>query len=79
MRRLAPDCGRVELIVLPKGRDEYKLLEAMGRETANIHLGSAGAIKRVKRDLNKRPEGWLHDAAKIMVQATTNDWRNWSA
>jgi len=79
VRRLAPDCSRVELIVLPKGRDEYKLLEAMGRETANIHLGSARAIKRVKRDLNKRPEGWLHDAAKIMVQATTNDWRNWSA
>src|SRR5215813_14209519 len=40
VRRLSPDCSRVELSKLPKGRDEYRLLEAMGRETANIHLGS---------------------------------------
>jgi hypothetical protein len=39
VRRLAPDRSRVELTMLPKGRDERKLLEAMGRETANVHLG----------------------------------------
>jgi len=33
VRRLAPDCSRVELTMLPKGHDEYKLLEAMGRGT----------------------------------------------
>jgi len=44
VRRLAPDCSRVELTMLPKGHDEYKLLEAMGRETANVHLGSKRAI-----------------------------------
>lgn len=77
VRRLAPDCSRVELAMLPKGRDEYKLLEAMGRETANVHLGSRRAINKVKHDLNKRPEGWLHEAAKTMVQATTADWQRW--
>lgn len=77
VRRLAPDCSRVELAMLPKGRDEYKLLVAMGRETANVHLGSRSGIAKVKRDLNKRPQGWLHDAAKAMVQATVEDWRNW--
>jgi hypothetical protein len=77
VRRLTPDCGRVELTMLPKGRDEYKLLEAMGRETANIHLGSKRAIAKVKRDLSKRPDGWLHDAAKAMVHATSEDWRSW--
>ncbi len=77
VRRLAPDCSRVELSTLPKGRDEYKLLEAMGRETANVHLGSRHAIAKVKRDLNKRPRGWLHDAAKTMAQAIASDWREW--
>lgn len=78
VRRLAPDCSRVELSMLPKGRDEYRLFEAMGRETANIHLGSRPAIKKVKRDLDK-PAGWLHVAAEAMVQATTDDWQSWRA
>jgi uncharacterized protein (DUF2252 family) len=77
VRRLAPDCSRVELATLPKGRDEYKLLEAMGRETANVHLGSGRAVQKVKRDLSQRPQGWLDDAAKKMVQVTTRDWHEW--
>ena len=77
VRRLSPDCSRVELSTLPKGRDERKLLEAMGRETINVHLGSRQAMAKVKRDFNKRPNGWLHDAAKTMVQATTRDWQEW--
>ena len=39
VRRLAPDCSRVELAALPKDRDEQKLLQAMGQETANVHVG----------------------------------------
>jgi hypothetical protein len=77
VRRLAPDCSRVELAMLPKGRDEYKLLVAMGRETANVHLGTKQAIEKVKRDLKKRPEGWLHDAARTMVKTTAQDWQRW--
>jgi Uncharacterized protein conserved in bacteria (DUF2252) len=77
VRRLAPDCSRVELAVLPKGRDEYQLLEAMGRETANVHLGSRQTIAKVKHDLSKRPPVWLHNAAERMVEATLEDWRSW--
>jgi hypothetical protein len=79
VRRLAPDCSRVELAMLPKGRDEHRLLEDMGRETANIHLGSKRAIQGVKRDFKKRTDGWLHTAAKTMVEAITEDWRSWRA
>jgi hypothetical protein len=79
VRRLAPDCSRVELTMLPKGHDEYKLLEAMGKETANIHLGSKRAAGKVKRDLTRRPDGWLHTAAKAMVHATAQDWQSWCA
>jgi hypothetical protein len=49
----------------------------MGRETANIHTGSKRAIARVKRDLSKRRDGWLDNAARSMVRATTEDWQRW--
>jgi hypothetical protein len=65
--------------MLLKGHDEYKLLEAMGRETANVYVGSKRAAENIKRDLNMRPDGWLHTAAKAMVHPTTKDWRSWCA
>ena len=76
-RRLAPDCGRVELTALPKRRDEYRLLRAMGRETANVHLGTRAAIKAIIEDLTHRPARWLHTSAERMAQATTDDWHQW--
>ena len=45
VRRLAPDCSRVELASMPKERDESRLLRAMGFETANVHLGTPRAGK----------------------------------
>jgi hypothetical protein len=79
VRRLAPDCSRVELTSMPKERDEGKLLHAMGFETANVHLGTPGAIKSVVQYLNQRPVHWLHNAAANMVKALTKDWRDWRA
>jgi hypothetical protein len=77
VRRLAPDCSRVELASMPKERDESRLLRAMGFETANVHLGTPRAAKAILRDLDKRPADWLHEAATAMVKATTADWREW--
>jgi hypothetical protein len=77
VRRLAPDCCRVELSDLPQQRDETKLLYAMGCETANIHLGSREAQKEIVRDLDKRTSHWLSDAAKIMVKLAMKDWAAW--
>lgn len=76
VRRLAPDCSRIELASIPKQREEVRLLHAMGWETANVHLGSKNAIKDVLHDLKKRPGDWLR-AAKEMVKATTADWEDW--
>ena len=78
-RRLAPDCSRVELSNMPKERDETKLLRAMGFETANVHLGSRGAAKRILPDLEKRSSEWLHEAATAMVKAITDDFNEWRA
>jgi hypothetical protein len=77
VRRLAPHCSRIELMVLPKMRDEEHLLHSMGFETANIHLGSRRAVKNVRRDLAKRKPGWVHEAAKKMGEAVRKDWEEW--
>jgi uncharacterized protein (DUF2252 family) len=79
VRRLAPDCSRVELASMPKERDESRLLRAMGFETANVHLGTPRVAKVILRDLSKRSAEWLHEAATAMVKATTVDWREWRA
>ncbi|HVO96585.1 MAG TPA: DUF2252 family protein [Bryobacteraceae bacterium] len=76
LRRLAPDCSRIELCSLPEKHDAEKLLFAMGWETANVHLGSAKASMLLK-DLAKRPPTWLHRAAEEMFEATMKDWQEW--
>ena len=76
VRRLAPDCARVDLALFPKEREESKLLHAMGWETANLHLGSR-QTRKLLENLNKRPPNWLHKAAARMVEATKADWNEW--
>ncbi len=75
VRRLAPDCSRIELSDLPGRRDEQRLLRAMGWETANMHLGTDRA--GIRADLRRRPRRWLADAALRMTDAVGKDWRAW--
>jgi hypothetical protein len=77
VRRLAPHCSRIEMAAIPKKREEDRLLHSMGFETANIHLGSKRAVKNVRRDLAKHKAGWVHEAAKKMVDAVRKDWEEW--
>ncbi|MGB7281160.1 MAG: DUF2252 family protein [Candidatus Acidiferrum sp.] len=77
VRRLAPDCSRIELASLTAERDEARLLYSMGWETANMHFGSPQAIPLIKRDLGRRKGRWLHKAAKAMCKATLKDWEDW--
>jgi hypothetical protein len=76
VRRLAPDCSRIELASLPENRDEIKLLHAMGFETANVHLGSVKP-RVVLEDLKKRPRGWLLAAAHKMRKAVQADFEEY--
>jgi hypothetical protein len=77
VRRLAPDCSRIEMVSLPAERDEARLLYCMGWETANMHFASRSAIPQVKRDLGKRRGRWLQKSAKAMMKATMGDWEDW--
>jgi len=78
VRRLAPDCARIELSALPAERDEMRLLRVMGWETANVHLGSLKAAT-LRRDLARKPAKWLSRAAARMTEAVGEDWERWRA
>ena len=76
VRRLAPDCSRIELASLSKEKEATELLRAMGWETANVHLGSVTAAA-ILVDLVSRPEGWLREAVEEMLEAVQADWEAW--
>lgn len=78
VRRLSPSCSRVELTDLPRPHDESRLLEAMGWETANVHLGTRGARKAIRAQLAERKSGWLHEAVECMADAVAADFRSWA-
>jgi uncharacterized protein (DUF2252 family) len=77
IRRLAPDCSRIELASLPAGRDEARLLWMMGWETANMHLGTPGQRKAILADLKMRKGPWLAKASGRMALSLERDWRKW--
>jgi Uncharacterized protein conserved in bacteria (DUF2252) len=76
VRRLAPDCSRISLADLPQRKDMAHLLHAMGRETANIHVG-AGVTRKILKHLQSLPGAWLLQAVHRMVQLTQADHRAW--
>jgi len=77
LRRLSPYCSRIELSQLPRRQESDQLLRAMGRELANVHLGTRRAVPAVQHDLAHRKAKWLGQAAELMVAAILKDWREW--
>jgi hypothetical protein len=77
VRRLSPHCSRIELDALATSRGELRLLDAMGRETANIHAGTEEKRRAILKDLRGRKGSWLVGAAQAMAGATEKDWRVW--
>ena len=79
LRRLGPRCSRIDLAHLRHHGDVPRLLRAMGAETANVHLGTAGAADAVLKDLDRRSDGWLADAARSLGRLVGRDWEAWRA
>jgi hypothetical protein len=83
VRQLAPDAMKIELGALPdENRDkmELALFQAMGWETANIHLGSRSPKGlAISLDALATGEGadWLAKAATDMAQITKRDQGEW--
>jgi hypothetical protein len=77
VRRLSPHCSRIELEALGTNKGECRLLEAMGRETANIHAGTEEKRRAILKDLRQRKPNWLIKAAQGMAERSEEDWQDW--
>jgi len=77
VRRLSPHCSRIELDGLEVQGSEMRLLHAMGRETANVHLGTRSAVKDILRHASKQRKRWLHEATQAMLERVLADWKTW--
>jgi Uncharacterized protein conserved in bacteria (DUF2252) len=77
LRRLSPDSNPVEIALLPEVRYEETLLDAMGSEAANVHLGSRRQVKSILNDLHRRKPNWLRSAAKHMAKAIEKEWKDY--
>jgi len=78
VKRLSPDCRRLELASLSRGKDEEWLLHAMGHETANVHLATKSARRSILNHLADAPKGWLREAAISMEENLGRDFRRWN-
>ena len=76
IRRLAHDCSRIELADIAWTAELSIVLNAMGREAANVHRG-AKALAPIRKHLAKQKSGWLAVAAERMAEATLKDWKMW--
>jgi hypothetical protein len=76
VRRLAPDCTKIEIGELAEEKETARLFHAMGWETANVHLGSA-APPALLLDLVSRPDGWMDEAVEQVLALLQADWEDW--
>lgn len=76
VRRLSADYSRLEIESLSDS-DLKSVLQAMGWETANVHLGSSEVIKEVQDDLKNREKDWLSEAVEDMLDAIYDDFKDW--
>ncbi len=77
-RRLSPSNSRVELYDLPREKDILHLLNFMGAETANLHVGSASR-KRLMKALDAIPPAAFIKATRALENAVIRDWKEWKA
>jgi hypothetical protein len=77
VRRLAPDCARIDLATLVEADDKLRMFQAMGKETANVHLAEPDMAAAIQTDLQLRPADWLIEAVGAMLDVTRQDWKDW--
>ena len=78
VRRLASDSHKLLLADLAV-KDIDTVLYHMGRETANVHIGSKKRIPDVAKHLEGLHDSWLHDAASVMTESVLQDYEVWKS
>jgi len=83
IRQLAPDVAKIDL---PQGESDERLrlapdlLRLMGREAANVHIGSRSPgylTERLALLERKAGKKWLVQAAEAMIDCTRADYKRW--
>jgi Uncharacterized protein conserved in bacteria (DUF2252) len=75
VRRLGPDCSRIDIEQLKHHEDFSSLLYCMGWETANIHLGNSKARKSIAKALTSLSLDHFEETAQTMFKASLKDWK----
>ena len=74
VRRLSPEARKVEIDEIEHAPDQKHLLHAMGRELANVHIGSAGGARSIRTYLERLPDDWLRQASSLAVERVREDY-----
>ncbi len=77
-RRIAGDAEKIELGKKAGAEIHLSLLQAMGFDLASIHAASLRSTDAIKKNLKKRPRGWLNDAAATAANKVRRDFREWN-
>jgi hypothetical protein len=78
-RRIAADARKIELGEHAGRRLHRALLDAMGFDLGAIHAAHPRHVRKIRRDLKKRPRDWLtiaSDAAATNVRREHESWRS---
>jgi uncharacterized protein (DUF2252 family) len=75
VRRLSPEARKVEIDEIEHAPDQKHLLHAMGRELANVHLGSAGGSGSIRSYLETLPDNWLRTASSLAAGRVRDDYK----
>jgi uncharacterized protein (DUF2252 family) len=75
VRRLSPNNRKLEV---DDGSAVFSadVLQAMGFDLANVHLGTA-SVDELKRELSRRKRGWLVQSSTRAAEAVTQDFKQW--
>jgi len=77
VRRLSPNTRKIEIEDEPHVLLDLRMLQTMGRELANIHLGTGDRHRAIERDLAKRKNRWLQRATAAAVEFVEEDFKQW--
>jgi hypothetical protein len=77
VRRLSPNNRKLDAETHPLELMNKKMLRAMARDLAAVHLGLVDTRAAIRRDIRKRKAGWLADAVKRAAAFVLGEQREW--
>jgi hypothetical protein len=75
VRRLSPDCVKLDLAEEHSPEADLALLHAMGEQAAGFHRGGGASAAALGRDLETRGRRAFSDAVVAMADDVRADWR----